>query len=190
MSQSRRSSFSASEMAPLSGWARASNSGINNNRRSANFRMDATAHYDSLHYRLLRPSASCSISDKFNRPRTKARAKRLLDNYGLSLDDYSKIEAYQNFACAICHKKTRGRLHVDHAHTSGLVRGLLCPRCNRGIAKFYDSAELLSGAARYLELPPAVVALGREVLGFPGRCGTRRHRTALRRERKLSDGIL
>jgi hypothetical protein len=40
---------------------------------------------------------------------------------------------------------------VDHNHSSGKVRGLLCNRCNRAIGMFEDSPELLLSAISYLQ---------------------------------------
>ena len=50
--------------------------------------------------------------------------------------------------CVIC--GTPGELVVDHDHTTGKVRGLLCSHCNRGLGHFRDSPMLLEFAAQYL----------------------------------------
>jgi hypothetical protein len=42
-------------------------------------------------------------------------------------------------------------LVIDHDHTTGEVRGLLCPTCNAGLGHFKDSPELLLKAALYLQ---------------------------------------
>lgn len=58
--------------------------------------------------------------------------------------------AEQAGGCAICgaEPKTR-RLHVDHDHKTGAVRGLLCYRCNRALPH-YLGAEWLRDAIGYL----------------------------------------
>ncbi len=66
------------------------------------------------------------------------RASELRINYGMTITDYDAMLARQGGGCAICGSTTsggRGRhFHVDHDHVSGKVRGLLCHRCNVGLA--------------------------------------------------------
>ena len=72
--------------------------------------------------------------------------------YGITIDDYDAMLLAQSGGCAICGRKSssRGRLHVDHSHEFGYVRGLLCDSCNSGIGRFKDNSELLNRAAEYL----------------------------------------
>lgn len=79
-------------------------------------------------------------------------------NYGLSEAQYQKMVSDQNGVCAICFKEEthRGRggdvtpLAVDHDHSTGKVRGLLCFACNTGIGKLNDDPRLLQNAIVYL----------------------------------------
>jgi len=53
--------------------------------------------------------------------------------------------------CWICGKvRVNRRLHIDHDHKTGKIRGLLCMACNRGLAWFKDKPENLRNAAKYL----------------------------------------
>ena len=73
--------------------------------------------------------------------------------YGITLDEYHQMLDEQGHKCAICGNgdEVEGRrLAIDHCHDSGVVRGLLCGKCNRGLGLFYDSAELLKSAIQYL----------------------------------------
>lgn len=81
----------------------------------------------------------------------KVKDYYLQKKYGITLDDYNKILKKQKGKCWICEAfpKTR-RLSVDHSHKTGQVRGLLCHRCNRGLAWFSDNPKLLNRAAKYL----------------------------------------
>jgi hypothetical protein len=71
--------------------------------------------------------------------------------YGVNSDtfDYWKME--QQYGCAICGQtcKTGRELAVDHCHTTGKVRGLLCMLCNLLIGEVDDNPELLDAAIAY-----------------------------------------
>ncbi len=78
--------------------------------------------------------------------------------YGIKREDYEKMVAAQNNACAICLKPETEMLRnsivglsVDHDHTTGKVRGLLCKSCNVGIGNLKESVEILRSAIIYLE---------------------------------------
>lgn len=63
----------------------------------------------------------------------KVRARVLLQKYGISLDQYEQMLALQGGRCKICKDTPSGRwarLVVDHDHSDGHVRGLLCTSCN------------------------------------------------------------
>ncbi len=72
--------------------------------------------------------------------------------YGLTVYQYDKMLEDQGGGCAICvNPPTSKRLHVDHDHNTGRVRGLLCFRCNYGLSWFSESRLMLLAAARYLK---------------------------------------
>lgn len=78
----------------------------------------------------------------------------LKKNYGLSLEDYMNLYVSQNGRCAICKEPEntfKRKLHVDHCHKTGTIRGLLCTRCNPGLGYFQDSLVLLEAACEYLK---------------------------------------
>ncbi|MFC5359558.1 endonuclease VII domain-containing protein [Azospirillum himalayense] len=56
----------------------------------------------------------------------------------------------QGGVCAICRLVPEGNLHVDHSHTTGCVRGLLCRKCNTAIGLLQDDPQILKEAAIYL----------------------------------------
>ena len=72
---------------------------------------------------------------------------------------YAEMLATQEGRCAICLQPDSGRMrngrpmdfHVDHNHTTGKVRALLCHHCNTALGGFRDSPALLRAAATYLE---------------------------------------
>lgn len=69
--------------------------------------------------------------------------------YGLSEKAYQKILKRQGGGCATCGSKTK-KLHVDHDHATGKVRGLLCGPCNRAIGLIYDSPKIARKIVKYL----------------------------------------
>ena len=77
-----------------------------------------------------------------------------LDNiFVYLLKEYDNMLLEQNGVCAICENENppnSGSLAVDHNHTTGEVRGLLCIMCNRGLGNFYDNIQNLSCAIQYL----------------------------------------
>ena len=69
--------------------------------------------------------------------------------YRLSIEEYNKLFDLHNGACHIC--KLEKKLNVDHDHTTGKVRGLLCVSCNTGIGKLGDNYDSIHRVLKYLE---------------------------------------
>jgi hypothetical protein len=91
-----------------------------------------------------------------NRLRLNERIRRedrhYTNRYGITQDDYRQMFADQCGACAICLEPAQGRkLCVDHCHTTGKIRGLLCRKCNSGIGMLRDSSVIVRLAANYLD---------------------------------------
>lgn len=86
------------------------------------------------------------------------RRHYLKKNYNVTPEWYDETLASQGHGCAICGNvcarvvsgKTRW-MHVDHDHTTGKVRGILCNACNTGIGYFKDDIVVLRNAISYLE---------------------------------------
>lgn len=74
--------------------------------------------------------------------------------YKITLQDYEDMLTEQDGCCKICgieRSKMKRSFSVDHCHTTGKVRGLLCDACNQGLGHFKDSTEILHRAIEYLE---------------------------------------
>jgi hypothetical protein len=83
------------------------------------------------------------------------RARDLHRKYGLSSSAHLRMLVLQGGACAIC-RVVAGRtastlLCVDHSHTSGCVRALLCGDCNRALGLLNDHIPRLQRAVEYLK---------------------------------------
>jgi hypothetical protein len=82
-----------------------------------------------------------------------ARARRLSEI--MPAGWYEAQLARQDGHCAICPNTPKSRrLHIDHDHKTGKVRGLLCFPCNRLLLHRGVTPTLLRAAAAYLEAPP------------------------------------
>lgn len=81
-----------------------------------------------------------------------------INRYGVTYAEVEAMLSAQGGECAICKKglrldgvKGRDKAVVDHCHSTGVVRGLLCTPCNLMLGYAADRPETLSRAIRYLE---------------------------------------
>jgi hypothetical protein len=86
--------------------------------------------------------------DDADRPRVSQLNNNLRRNYGIDLNAYDEMLAEQNHGCWIC--GSSASLAVDHDHTNGKIRGILCRLCNGGIAFYRDDVNLMKKAIEYL----------------------------------------
>lgn len=84
----------------------------------------------------------------------------LKKQFGMSELDFLQLKERQGGVCAICKlpetgtsgvKRTPRELAVDHCHTTGKVRGLLCSKHNQALGLFDDNPDLLEAAKEYLK---------------------------------------
>lgn len=79
--------------------------------------------------------------------------------YDITIEDYRVMYKEQSGTCKICNsegflmnpKRHKCKLVVDHCHTTGKVRGLLCHNCNRALGLLKDSINTLANAIKYVE---------------------------------------
>ena len=82
------------------------------------------------------------------------RRGKLKANFGITIEEYDEMLYWQGGCCAICAKPQDTfvrKFAVDHNHTTGKIRGLLCVNCNTAIGKLDDDVVLLERAISYLE---------------------------------------
>ena len=67
-----------------------------------------------------------------------------------------KLRTEQKDNCALCGNPFTAvnPIDIDHDHNTGLIRGLLCRKCNSGLHYFEDS-DYMRKALSYLQNPPA-----------------------------------
>ncbi|GGZ61347.1 endonuclease VII domain-containing protein [Streptomyces bluensis] len=91
----------------------------------------------------------------------KGRAGHLKRQYGMTEAERDEMIASQMGLCVICLKAPAA--HVDHCHSTGRVRGVLCFNCNSAIGKWGDDPDAARRVAAYLEgttWKPILVAPG------------------------------
>lgn len=84
-------------------------------------------------------------------PKNTIRLRFMKARYGITPEEYLDMEEAQGGVCKICGEPPdKTRLHVDHCHKTGKVRGLLCFKHNLLLGYCDDSVEVLNKAAAYL----------------------------------------
>lgn len=76
--------------------------------------------------------------------------RRLKRKYGLAPEEVEFMRVAQGGRCAICDRQT-SRLFVDHCHTKGHVRSLLCQTCNTFLGWYERKANTVLKFQRYVE---------------------------------------
>jgi hypothetical protein len=115
-------------------------------------------------------------SERYAKIKHLAQIRHRLKKHGLTLEDFEIMLAQQNYCCAICKSPTTGNKrnghgakphlengwpsvartgdftwHVDHDHTTGEVRGLLCHHCNAALGLVRDDPSILAAMIAYLK---------------------------------------
>jgi DNA-directed RNA polymerase subunit RPC12/RpoP len=97
-------------------------------------------------------------SKKIQVQNKKSRLERL---YGITYSEFVVLLERQNYRCAICGTtlpsvdappEERQMLCIDHDHSTGKLRGILCRHCNWGLGNFKDSVKALASAIEYLSI--------------------------------------
>lgn len=80
--------------------------------------------------------------------------RRLVQEFGISLEDFKAMLEDQERKCPCCSKYLSGgrNTHVDHCHSSGKVRSLLCQLCNQALGLVREDTTTLNNMIEYLEL--------------------------------------
>lgn len=84
-----------------------------------------------------------------------SRKYYLKGKFGITQETFDDMRRIQNNKCDICTEdfidRSDGRgIQIDHSHTTGFTRGLLCQKCNTMLAGV-EKAEFLEKALEYLD---------------------------------------
>lgn len=121
-------------------------------------------HTDEWKKKMSKPRPSMQGRIPWNKGKGKFATKqerqfdRNLRRYGLNEKSFNELLTRQNNVCAVClkaetKKHQNGKvtnLSIDHCHTTGKVRGLLCSKCNFAIGHLDDNPYLCERAMKYL----------------------------------------
>ena len=83
------------------------------------------------------------------------RRINIFNKYGITEKEYNTMLELQNGKCAICGSKEIKRkgakyFNIDHCHSTGKVRGLLCHDCNIILGKLNDDIGMCKKIISYL----------------------------------------
>lgn len=104
-----------------------------------------------------RPALAAKQRDRNKRLPNEQYEVKLRNLYGMTREQFDIMFESQNRCCAICQSPLQPRVNrktgtnIDHCHTTGKVRGILCLLCNLGLGQYRDNPALLRAAAEYLE---------------------------------------
>lgn len=81
------------------------------------------------------------------------KSKNLQNRYGITIEKKQQMIADQKGKCAICEAELDNGKHtcVDHCHTTGKLRKILCRHCNILIGHSKENISVLKNAIQYLE---------------------------------------
>lgn len=114
---------------------------------------DKEKRYEAIRKSVAKNPVLYKALGKANKRKAHRRGYMIKRLYGITIEQYMEILEAQDKSCAICHKPAgisvtgRPNLYVDHNHTTNVVRGLLCPRCNMFVG-FMDEPDFREKFAR------------------------------------------
>lgn len=107
-----------------------------------------------------------NLEHERTRSREKERRKSIpnrLKRYGLTHQEFRALIGRQRGCCPGCLRDLltlpeKKGFHVDHCHTTGKVRGLLCGQCNISLGQAKDNPAVLRRLAGYLDFHAGAVS--------------------------------
>ena len=88
-------------------------------------------------------------ADKYRESnRQVLRDRSIRSKYKITAIEYDLLFK-ESPICELCN--INKSVHLDHDHTTGKIRGVLCQTCNTGLGKLGDNIQGLLKALNYLE---------------------------------------
>lgn len=100
----------------------------------------------------IRDCKTCA-KDKYQRRASQVRENHLNRKFGITQEQYEQMLEAQGGKCALCPRTEPGGMgsfHIDHCHTTGKIRKLLCTKCNSCLGQADDDPERLEAMAKYI----------------------------------------
>lgn len=114
--------------------------------------------YQKAYYAKNKERLAAANRERYANQREVYYERMIYNRYGITLADYDRMLEEQNGVCKICEgtcdhpqRRNLGTLSIDHCHTTGKVRGLLCNKCNSLLGWAKDDTNTLKKAIEYLE---------------------------------------
>lgn len=132
-----------------------------NTREGVETRRDALPHNTCSKCHTSKPHDEFYVKDRAaGRMDTTCKSCRIINQrektLGVSQEDYLRMYKEQGGQCGICQRRLYSKRYkafcVDHCHTSGRIRGLLCHNCNRGLGMFRDDPTALQRAIEWTKV--------------------------------------
>jgi hypothetical protein len=95
-----------------------------------------------------------TVEESIKRKRNSSKESYLKKTYNIGMEQYNILFSEQEGKCAICgihQTDLKHPLYVDHCHNTGIIRGLLCRKCNFAIGLFSENVIFIDNAKKYLE---------------------------------------
>jgi len=103
---------------------------------------EQSKQYSSAYYKK-------SIEEDPDKVKLSRKRWKLAQKYGITIEDFFNLLESQDGKCPLCLEELK-EPHVDHDHSTGKVRALLCGNCNRGLGMFKENTEVLKRVIEYL----------------------------------------
>ena len=101
----------------------------------------------NAHQKKLRDARFAKDPEKRDKYLADKRERRMA-KYELTQDEFLAMAKAQENRCFTCHRKLK--LYVDHNHSTGKVRALLCNRCNRVLGFLEEDPQLMQSLINYV----------------------------------------
>lgn len=109
------------------------------------------------------PMCKACLLDRQRKRRSGRNTAQLKYQYGLTLEQYNGLLTSQDNKCFICKSdfdfNSMGAKHpcIDHNHTTGQVRSILCRNCNTALGHAKESISILEAMIYYIKEPPSAL---------------------------------